>query len=417
MKIETNVSLKERTTIGIGERVSYFLTFFSEEEFLEALSFLKEKELAYFLLGEGSNTVGPAGDLDAGILHSRATTATFFVANHSVSVTLPGSISYKESYDFTANGEILELVRYAKSKHGEVHVFVESGVNWDYFVFFCLMHFLPHFVLLSGIPGTAGALPVQNAGAYGEEIKNFIYRLEVYEILPGYAARKRIFLNEDCRFSYRNSLFKQQPSRHYIHKIHFSLKFPVSVSMEYKDVKEQCRQYTDTLSPGEETLLETIPYLSREEKEEVRRYYLLRKCIYGIRRKKGMVLEENNPYRKSAGSFFLNPVLSYGEFRKLQETLQVPVPFFRENESYKIPAAWLIEYAGFPKGKFSSGKTLQISPLHSLAIINHGAGAGELREFVKLIQEEVLAKTGIHLDVEPVFVDDHIRVFQSHRVL
>ena len=265
----------------------------------------------------------------------------------------------------------MQLVNSSTKTDGDfVEINAGAGMNWDDFVADAVDQGLAGVETLSGIPGTVGASPIQNIGAYGSEVKTSIKSLQ---IVDGSTGKSRILNNEELKFSYRYSMLKDLSSRFVIENVTFKLKREKNSKItNYPQVAESLG-----VNPGE-----SVPV-----KE-------LRKVIIEIRKSKGMVLNPNDHDTFSVGSFFINPVMS-------KELVPTNVPMY-EHESGKVKtsAAWLIEQSGFEKG-FRHGGAM-ISSKHTLAIANSGnATAEDVIELSNLITSGVLQKFGIALTIEP----------------
>lgn len=412
MKIYQDISISDKTTIGLGNKVKYFVELFNKNDIYTIFDLLKKEQLKYFILGEGSNVIGSDEFLDIAILHPVNSSITFILNNEKFYFEFPTAIEYKEYYDIKIQQDLLSKIIYGKNKGNYLTIIADAGINWDYFVFFCTVHGIQAFYALSGIPGTMGATPIQNVGAYGEEVKNYIESVEFFYINDDYTLRENRFSHHECKFEYRNSIFKTYLNRFLLDKVIFKILLNHEIEIKYKEVLETLSNQSIELCLEEKTFFDQI--VDESQKKHVIDIYRLRKCIYTIRRKKGMILDKNF-YSKSVGSFFINPVLSEEEFKRLQNQIKMKhsemIPYFKENHTYKVPAAWLIEYSGFYKGFKDETLNIGISPYHSLAIINYNGTVEGLKQFVKHIQEVVFLKTGISLKPEPVFMDQFINKY------
>ena len=265
----------------------------------------------------------------------------------------------------------MQLVNSSTKTDGDfVEINAGAGMNWDDFVADAVDQGLAGVETLSGIPGTVGASPIQNIGAYGSEVKTSIKSLQ---IVDGSTGKSRILNNEELKFSYRYSMLKDLSSRFIIENVTFKLKREKNSKItNYPQVAESLG-----VNPGE-----SVPV-----KE-------LRKVIIEIRKSKGMVLNQNDHDTFSVGSFFINPVMT-------KELVPTNAPMY-EHESGKVKtsAAWLIEQSGFEKG-FRHGGAM-ISSKHTLAISNSGnATAEDVIELSNRIRSGVKQKFGIELTIEP----------------
>ena len=230
---------------------------------------------------------------------------------------------------------------------------------------------------LSGIPGTTGATPVQNVGAYGQEVAQTIARVRVWDrVLKG----QRTFSAEECRFSYRHSRFKADPGRHVVLDVTFEFHpGELSAPVAYAELAR-----TLGVEQGDRAPLAEV-----------------REAVLGLRRGKGMVLDADDHDTWSAGSFFTNPIVDPG---------QVPAgaPSYPQPDgSVKTSAAWLIDHAGFGKGHGLDrpGARVSLSTKHTLALTNRGgATTAELLDLAREVRDGVRARFGITLVNEPVLV-------------
>jgi UDP-N-acetylmuramate dehydrogenase len=253
-----------------------------------------------------------------------------------------------------------------------------AGEPWDSFVEFAVTRGYAGIECLSGIPGSTGATPIQNVGAYGQDVSETIVRVEALDRTTGLVTW---FTNWDCRFGYRSSLFKNyERERYVVLSVTFRLKIGGQATIRYPELQ----RYVDERGIAADDLTG------------------VRSSVIAIRRRKGMVLDPSDPDTRSDGSFFMNPILTaahYDDFARIAPE----APHFPAGEEVKLSAAWLIEHAGFGKG-FVHGN-VGLSSKHTLAVINRGGGtAREVRELVSMIQERVREKFGVEIHPEPNFV-------------
>ena len=258
-----------------------------------------------------------------------------------------------------------------------VRVRVQAGENWDQFVGWCVSEGLAGIEAMSGIPGSVGATPVQNVGAYGQEVSQVITGVEFLE--RGTRKARRI-APDNLHFGYRDSALKHGLEGA-IGWVEFELQRLGGMS-----VPMASGQITNAL--GE-------PYGSQLPLRVVR------ETVLELRSRKGMVVRQDDPDTRSCGSFFTNPVVPY------ESSLRFPHEMTKwtmndETGSVKLSAAWLIEHSGIERGFSLSGSRAAISSKHALAITNRGgATAEEVLELARHIQERVAAKWGINLVPEP----------------
>ncbi len=348
LSIQKNVPLAELTTLKIGGQARFFVSAKSESEVVEALDFAERNKLETFILGGGSNVL---------------------IAD--------------EGFDGLVLQVALKDISTAQKKDGVVNVTTGAGEDWNAFCEFCVEKNLQGIECLSGIPGYTGGTPVQNVGAYGQEVSETIAAVRCYD------RKNKNFVelnNAECNFAYRTSIFNTtEKNRYVVLAVTFALKFGGEPKIIYRDL----RNYFGDAKPN---LQET------------------RRAVLKIRHEKSMVIEAQDPNAKSAGSFFKNPIVAKEKFAEI-EKLAVKfglqsVPFFDFDEkNVKIPAAWLIENSGFGKG-YEFGR-VGLSTKHTLAIVNRGgATAADVLALKDLIQATVKEKFGVQLIPEPIFVGD-----------
>ena len=333
------------TTLGVGGRARLYGEATTEEEVREIVEYAKLRNLPLFVLGGGSNVLIS----DAG---------------------WPGIVLRIHIEGITASSD------------GEVALFeVGAGEEWDSFVAATVAGNNGGVECLSGIPGSVGGTPVQNVGAYGQEVSETIRSVKA---LDRETLEFRDFSNEECEFAYRTSIFNSSArDRYIVLKVTFALTHGAAPKIAYADLQ---KYFAGRPRPS---LSET------------------RDAVRQIRQSKGMLLVEGDPNVKSAGSFFKNPIVATERFERLAaqaagEGLQIP-NYPAGDGMRKLSAAWLVEKAGFHKGYLHGN--VGISSKHALAIINcGGATAAEVLALMKKIQETVLARFAIELHPEPVFV-------------
>jgi UDP-N-acetylmuramate dehydrogenase len=349
LPIRENIPLAPFTTLGVGGPARFFIEAKTEDHILRALEFAQSKPCPVFVLGGGSNLVVS----DAGF---------------------PGLVIKIELSGFQCDKD---TGRYS----------VAAGVEWDSFVQHSVDKNLAGIECLSGIPGTVGGAPIQNIGAYGEEVSEVITGITALDRASG---RIRELSNRDCQFSYRTSLFNTTcRDRFIIMRIAFALRMDGLPRIHYPDLQKRFAE-----NPHSPSLAE------------------VRKAVLQARRAKAMVVQDGDPDTKSAGSFFKNPLLEQeavnaieaeackrGVIRPSERIPRFPVSPGRE----KVPAAWLIEHSGFRKGYVY--KNAGLSSRHALAIVNRGgATAQDILDLMHLIQTRVRESFGIELHPEPVFI-------------
>ena len=346
LTIRENVALAPLTTLMVGGAARFFVEATTEQEVLGALSFASKRSLPLFVLGGGSNVLIS----DAGF---------------------PGLV-----LKISLKGVLIET-----EDLQNVLLTAQAGEDWDEFVRFCVERNLQGVECLSGIPGTIGGTPVQNVGAYGQEVSETIDSVRVLKRKGGKISEMS---NADCGFAYRTSIFNTTHQNDFIVlAVRFRLKPGSAPKIVYKDLREFFAEEKPTLKQTREAVLK-------------------------IRAAKSMVIDEKDPNSKSAGSFFKNPVVATEKLRDIESraknmALETVPKFVVDDERVKIPAAWLIEKSGFHKG-YKFGR-VGLSSNHSLAIVNLGnARAQDVLDFKDEIQKRVWEKFEVELNPEPIFV-------------
>ncbi|MBI2484124.1 UDP-N-acetylmuramate dehydrogenase [Candidatus Uhrbacteria bacterium] len=341
MNVLEHISLASYTTFRVGGAARFFAVVSTEHELEEALAFAKMNSLPVFILGGGSNIVVSDEGFSGIVIKNEIRGITFKESEEGILCTVGG------------------------------------GENWDAFVSKCVGQGLSGLELLSGIPGTVGAAPVQNIGAYGASIRDAIQEVRIYDRrINSFRTLKR----DECGFSYRSSIFKENPGRSIISKVIFR------VSRD----KPQMSAYPDLAA-----LFDHMPSPSASE---------IREAVIKTRAAKGMVIMDGYESYRSAGSFFKNSVISKNVFDKLPP-LSCRFPWFWElpDGRIKVAAACLIQQTGFEKG-YREGE-VGLSSLHTLAIVNYGgASARQISDFANMIQDSVEKRFGIVLEPEVQFV-------------
>ena len=269
-------------------------------------------------------------------------------------------------------------VRVVSRDAGQVVVRVAAGEPWDTFVAETVTNGWSGVECLSGIPGSAGATPIQNVGAYGQEVAHTVVAVHAYDRAADIV---REMTPQECEFGYRSSLFKHS-DRWLVLEVDFRLAVSEqSAPIRYAELARQLG-----VEVGDRVPLEQA-----------------RETVLKLRAGKGMVLDPDDKDTWSVGSFFTNPVLSAAQWAALTETVRPP-HWPAEDGTVKLPAAWLIEHAGFPKGY--AGRNVAISAKHTLALTNRGGGTTEaLLDLAREIRDGVRDRFGIELHPEPVLIN------------
>jgi UDP-N-acetylmuramate dehydrogenase len=342
--VTTGTELAPLTTLRIGGPASRFVEARTDDELVGWLRDLDDAGEPTLVLAGGSNVVLP-DDGFAGTVVRIATTGVAVEATDG----------------------------------GAVRLRAAAGESWDDLVALTVREQLAGFECLSGIPGSTGATPVQNVGAYGQEVADTLVAVEVYD---RDRRERRHLPAADCGLGYRTSRFK-----HRDRVVVLGAEFELTRSASSAPVRyAELAQALDVAIGGLAPLAD------------------VRSAVLALRRGKGMVLDAADPDSVSAGSFFTNPVLSRAGYDALVERAGEPVPAFpADGGTAKVPAAWLIERAGFAKG-YGDG-AVGISRKHTLALVNRGGGtARELLALAREIRDGVRNRFGVELAPEPVIV-------------
>jgi len=272
-------------------------------------------------------------------------------------------------------------------RDGRVWLDVAAGEDWDALVAACVAGGLAGVEALSGIPGSVGATPIQNVGAYGQEVADVVVAVRALDRSSG---EVHTLDPEACLFDYRSSVFKRDPGRWVVLRVSFALeRSALSAPVRYAELARRLG-----IEPGTSAPLADV-----------------REAVLGLRRAKGMVLDPGDPDSVSAGSFFTNPVLRADAFAQLQRRAAerlgadvVPPAWPADGRSVKTSAAWLIERADFARGH-GNPDGIAISSKHTLALCNRGNGTTvELVALAREIAGGVHDAFGVQLVPEPVFV-------------
>jgi UDP-N-acetylmuramate dehydrogenase len=344
-----NIPLAPLTTIRIGGPAKYFVEARNIGEVQEAVVFASSRDLPLFVLGGGSNLVVADAGWPGLVLK----------------IAIPG-IDWQGRHD----------------EDGRVLFDVGAGESWDKFVSRSVMDRCAGIECLSGIPGSVGGTPVQNVGAYGQEVSETIASVLVLDLKDG---QVRELCREACEFSYRSSIFNStERERFIVLRVTYALAPEGKPHITYADLK---RHFEGRETPPD--LAET------------------REAVRYIRALKGMLIVPGDADCQSAGSFFKNPVLSeeqHEDLKKRAAARGLSVPSYPALETRKkVSAAWLVEHSGFAKG-FGSER-VRISSKHALAIVNRGgATAADVLALKEQIQHRVQEIWGIRLEPEPVLL-------------
>lgn len=356
LALRENVSLAPLTTFGIGGPARWFLNAESGDAVRAGLEQARLHAWPVLILGGGSNLLVADAGFDGLVLR----------------MALIGR---------GPAGSIDPCLRFpAVADHPQLR-FVEAGAgeDWDAFVSWAVAHDLGGLECLAGIPGTVGGTPVQNVGAYGQDVSSIIHQVRALDRTTGDIV---VLANADCGFRYRESRFNTADvGRWVVLSVVFALPVQPPPTLTYGDV---AARFADTARPP------TLAEVSQ--------------AVRDIRRKKGMLLVEGDPDCRSAGSFFKNPRVTTAEADRLVGLVPAPLPLYPAGEGFvKVAAARLIEAAGFSRGDTRGGAA--ISSRHTLALTNAGhATAEDVLTLAREIRDTVKEKFDITLVHEPVLV-------------
>ncbi len=345
MLLEENKPLAPYTTFGIGGPARWFIEAKSEDEIVDAADWALKNALPLFVLGGGSNLLVSDQGFDGLVMH----------------VALRG----------------LEIAD-GGGDQGSVVYRVASGEPWDMFVMSAVEANYAGVECLAGIPGTVGGTPVQNVGAYGQEVASVIDKVRGFDLQSLTFVE---FNGTECEFGYRRSRFNARDrGRYVVTRVDFRLTPGGAPTLGYRDLQR------------------SFPEGSEPKLAEVA------SAVLRIRRSKGMLLVQGDPDRRSAGSFFKNPVVSVEVAESIGSRSGVQPPTFPSGGGeVKIPAAWLVEHAGFGKGYVAGAAG--VSSRHTLALINRGAAtAKDVLALADTIMSSVHERFGVVLEMEPVML-------------
>jgi UDP-N-acetylmuramate dehydrogenase len=376
--VREQVALAGYTTLGLGGPAARFIEAGSDDQVIASV---READLSgepVLVLGGGSNLVVADEGFPGTVVH---------MATRGVGIA---------------------------AGHAGVTVAVAAGEDWDSLVRLCVEEELSGLECLSGIPGLAGATPIQNVGAYGQEVAETIVSVRAYDRLLDTSVE---LAKADCGFGYRTSAFKRRAgvgpraatSRAAVNRAAMS---PSAATGRFVVLGVTFRLARDPrsapISYGE---LARVLGVSEGERVPLGE---ARSAVLALRRGKGMVLDPGDPDTRSAGSFFTNPVLDRRQFAEVKRRAaarsgrpgeEVSVPHFAAGDGQvKVPAGWLIEHAGFVKGYPADGRA-RISSKHTLALTNPGgASTASLVGLAREIRNGVRQAFGVELIIEPVLV-------------
>ncbi len=341
LDIQHDVPLAPLTTLGLGGSARYFVRAEDEQTVEAALRWAADEDRSSAILGGGSNLIVPDEGYGGLVIHMG-------IAN----------IEFRD-------GGIVD---------------VGAGAPWETIVEGAVSRNWAGLECLTGIPGSTGATPIQNVGAYGQEVAEVIERVRVLR-------RDTLVVEElrpqECAFGYRDSLFKREPDRFIVCAVRFALRPDGLGTVRYAELERNV--------PPNATLQD------------------IRRTVLGLRRQKSMVIDPNDPNHRSAGSFFLNPIVAVAEAERVveqavcenlvaspDEVPRYPMP----DGNVKLAAGWLIERSGIQKG--TRHGAIGVSTNHALALVHYGGGTTkELLAFADELRARVRDRFGIDLEREP----------------
>lgn len=343
LSVGGRISLAERTTLGVGGHARWFAMAHAPDDIASAEAWCRARGCELFVLGGGSNLVISDEGYNGLVLWMR-------IRGLELTVTGEGAV-------MTAG----------------------AGEVWDTVVSAAVTRGLAGLECLSGIPGLVGGTPIQNVGAYGQDVAQTIQSVSAFDRSTNAVVD---IPSGDCGFAYRMSRFKgADAGRFVVTGVSFRLRHDVAPPT-YPDVLAYLREHQIT-----------APTVAN-----------LREAVLAIRRRKGMVLDEADPDTRSVGSFFMNPLVTMDDRERIASMAGATPPSFDVDAAHvKVPAAWLIERAGFRKG--ASDGPVGISAKHPLALVNRGgATARDVLRLASRIKRDVADRFGVLLRPEPIFV-------------
>lgn len=327
--------LNQYTSLRVGGPAKNFISVATEDEIIAAIEAAGDAPI--LILGGGSNVLISDQGFDGTVIH---------IANNQA-----------QSEVDACSGATLTI---------------GAGENWDEFVAATIARGFAGLETLSGIPGTVGAAPIQNIGAYGHEVSEFITRVRTYDRV---AKAVKTFTNSECEFEYRNSIFKRTPGRYIVLSVQFQIRRgEISTPITYAELAQKLGIEVGQKAPVVD----------------------VRDAVLELRGAKGMLLDADDHDSWSAGSFFTNPIIT----AEVASSLPAGAPQWPLDDGrVKTSAAWLIENSGIAKGRTLGGA--RVSSKHVLALTNSGsATAEEIAQLAREVRASVLEKFGITLEPE-----------------
>jgi len=335
-------NLRDYTTLRVGGGARQIVRVTTDLELINLVTELDQKSEPLLILGGGSNVV-------------------------CADSTFPGTVIIVATEGVDWAGE---------------RVRVAAGENWDTFVTTALEHGNGGLAPLAGIPGSMGATPIQNIGAYGVELAEFVSQVEVWDRTAGI---RRILSVNDCEFEYRGSVFKKDPNRYVLLAVTLKLASTLEIAIEYQQLADVMKQEVGTTAQSA----------------------AVRDQVLQLRSSKSMVLDLADADSNSTGSFFINPTALHTEVPPGCPSYSLGEINPRAKTHVKLSAAWLIENAGIAKGfALSDGDSaIRVSRNHTLAIVNPDQGTAQaVIELASYLRQQVFNAYRIELIAEPVLI-------------
>ena len=333
MLIQENISLKSLNSFGCNANASHFCIIKRKDELNDAISWCKHQQKPFLILGGGSN------------------------------------ILFTKDFDGLVIKIDIKGIELVKESPSDIIINVGAGENWHLLVKYCVQKSWGGIENLSLIPGTVGAAPIQNIGAYGVEAKDCITQITAYDTQLNQWVT---ILNKECQFGYRNSLFKQEKNRYIITEVQFSLQKQPTLHTDYGAIRDVLHR-KQIKQPSIEAISDAVIEIRTEKLPDPTKL-------------------------GNAGSFFKNPTVSIEVFDALKAAYPNIIAFPISNTEYKLAAGWLIEQTGW-KGKRNGA--VGCYEKQALVIVNYAEATGiEIYNFSEEIIQSVLDKFGIQLERE-----------------
>lgn len=335
------VRLADATTLRVGGPAARFIEAVTESELVAAVRATDESGEPLLVLGGGSNVVIPDAGFDGTVIR---------VATRGLEASVDACSG--------------------------AWVTVAAGESWDDLVATAVANEWSGIEALAGIPGLTGATPIQNVGAYGQEVADTVARVRAYDRTAGDIVTLPA---GDCRFAYRTSVFKAERSRYVVLSVEFQLPLgSMSAPVRYAELADRLGVSVGDRAPAAQ----------------------VREAVLDLRRAKGMVLDPQNHDTWSVGSFFTNPIIDQEQAARL-----AGAPCWAQPGGLvKVSAAWLVEHSGFERGFTINGRA-GLSSRHALAITNRGDATSEdVLQLARTIRDGVRDRYGVTLEPEPILV-------------